>query len=502
MCDPLIEGWEVLMTTNYNLSIKIPVFKLEGKYYGTDSLFIFEIELGDFTEPNNLVYHDHSDSFSYLYIHQGKLITYSHVTTDIICLQSNEEILLGNHMNKLANQILFNLNFFKGLYTIKNKRIKRSNMINTWVSSLFFTDSEDLTTIHKQFYDFLEISNHNILIEKGLIKIIEANEKQLFTEVYKLEINQWFNKFLNLKIQRKESVNTEMLLYIDLLRNLDQELMEFKNIINWILLQNKNKVNCLPTFGCFHNSQIVVENNNLTIQLERLQWTPELATFQTCTFFNKSHVYVNHHKLNVPKDKCNITRPIEQTDYFYNSEIILILNKGLLAFSCASNLTLYVNNKSFLCTKIPRKFFKSIFSFKLKETHNNFIVKNIDKLSLTLDDQDVKFDVSFSTHLDFKTIQDNTTYFNGFLPKVIISPTLLGSLLIGLLILIMIVIMLIALYCCNAGIRTFIDIYFCCQKNKKTVIQIVDSNKVETLKARLEEDSASLQSLSTMTPFK
>ena len=73
-------------------------------------------------------------------------------------------------MATLAGKIVGSLDFFKNLYKIKNTRTKRNSMVNKWISSLFFSDSQDLTKIHEQFNEFLEFSNPNVLIEKGLMK--------------------------------------------------------------------------------------------------------------------------------------------------------------------------------------------------------------------------------------------------------------------------------------------------------------------------------------------
>ena len=95
----------------------------------------------------------------------------------------------------------------------------------------------------------------------------------------------------------------------------------------------------------------MVEKDSLTIQFERLYLIPKLVSFDTCKFVNTTHVNMNHHKLNETKSNCNMTRLIESSDYFYNKNIILIIDSGLLGFSCSKNMTLFVNTDSFMCTK-------------------------------------------------------------------------------------------------------------------------------------------------------
>ena len=348
-CEPLTEGWELFMKSHFNISIMVPIFKINEKFFGTNLLTIFEIDLQDFLLLNNLVYQNHhNDSFSYLFIYKQNLITFSRVTSKIICQQNNNQLSINKHMTSLANKIFKNLDFFRNLYEIKKTRPKRNSMSNTWISSLFFSDSQDLTSIHTRFNEFLDYSNHNVLIEKGLMKKIELNEEKLVKLLHKQEIEQWFAKFQSLKLRKLESINTQLLLFINSLNGLNQELSEYKNLINWILIQDANKVNCLNKLGCFKNSKIIFDNKNITIQLEKIQMSPELVTYTTCPFYNDSHVYASHQQINV-KNNCYKTRPVKDTDFFYNKQILLIIQNDSYSFSCAKPLTIFVINIEFHC---------------------------------------------------------------------------------------------------------------------------------------------------------
>ena len=209
--------------------------------------------------------------------------------------------------------------------------------------------------------------------------------------------------------------------------------------------------------------------------------SPELVTFTTCPFFNESFVYASHHGINVP-DNCNETRPIKDTDYFYNRQIILLWQNGSLSFSCAKPLTIFVNNMEFSCKKIPIVFFKTLHSFRLKRTDENFIVKGIEQVSLSVNKKDTHFDISFKDHLDFQMLEDNTTYFNEFLPAVEITPTILGGLLITLMVILLLIILLLVLYCCSSSIKTMIQMYLCCNnKEVNTIIKLAYAKVLKVL---------------------
>ena len=233
---------------------------------------------------------------------------------------------------------------------------------------MFCSNTNDLLSIHDKFNKFLTYNNHQVLIEKELMRELEFNEEKLLKQIHFQEIEIWFAKFQHLNFKKFESINTHSTLFLNSLNNLNQELSEFRNLINLILVKDTNKINCMNKIGCFNNSKIIFnkDQSHIQIALEKIQIAPKIVVLETCPFYNDTFVYDNHKKINELAN-CKNVRPLTSKDFFYSDKVILIIANGSYSFSCAKPISFYVNNNKFYCKNIPKIFFRNLMSFKLNE---------------------------------------------------------------------------------------------------------------------------------------
>ena len=130
-CMPVQENVGNLMKLYPNANIKVPLFKLHSKCYGTDTLSAFSIDIDNFLKDWQLSYKANNDTFSYLFINKNELLTFSNIkdTSRMLCNLSPNQILLNNHFKFSVELILSELHFFMDLYK-KNKRQKLSSLVS------------------------------------------------------------------------------------------------------------------------------------------------------------------------------------------------------------------------------------------------------------------------------------------------------------------------------------------------------------------------------------
>ena len=124
-----------------------------------------------------------NDTFSYLYLKNGFLYTFSNLpqSEKNLCSESYDQKLSNKHFKITAQKLLTSITFFKSLYKNKN-RSKRSNFITEIFSSLMFDDKKDLQNIHTHINDLINYNNHELLLEKTILQKLDFNEKSIYNK--------------------------------------------------------------------------------------------------------------------------------------------------------------------------------------------------------------------------------------------------------------------------------------------------------------------------------
>ena len=315
-CAPVQDNISSLMQTFPKYAIKVPIFHLNLRYYGTDYISIFPVTIQDFLDTNKLkLHHTSNDTFSFLYIHKHELKSYSQISNSkVICTLTNNQVYLENEIRSLSLKTFEQLNYFIGLYKIQTRN-KRSNFFTDMLGNAFFSDKQDLNSIHTTFNDYLSHNNHQIYVEKKLFKELKINEHKILDQLHLQEVSLWYSKFRLLSLAKLESQNTNNLLFISSLNSLSTELADLKSLLAQILVKNKSQKICMQNIGCFFNAHVIFNREQIKIELHKIQLVQNIEIMQTCSVYNQSFIYSDHNMLNKHAN-CSALRPIVSSDYF------------------------------------------------------------------------------------------------------------------------------------------------------------------------------------------
>ena len=494
-CAPVQDNISSLMQTFPKYAIKVPIFHLNLRYYGTDYISIFPITIQDFLNTNKLkLNHTSNDTFSFLYIHNHELKSYSQISNSkVICTLTNNQVYLENEIRSLSLKTFEQLNYFLDLYKIQTRN-KRSNFFTDMLGNAFFSDKQDLNSIHTTFNDYLSHNNHQIYVEKKLFKELKVNEHKILDQLHLQEVSLWYSKFRLLSLAKLESQNTNNLLFISSLNSLSAELADLKSLLAQILVKNTSQKICMQNIGCFFNAHVIFDREQIKIELHKIQLVPNVEIMQTCSVYNQSFIYSDHNMLNKHAN-CSALRPIVSSDYFFEKIVIIVSNTSF-SFSCATKKDFYVNEKIFTCKNKPTIFFPSIFSFKLKLDDEDYIIKEIHHKHFLISNNETFGQILYEEHLNINKTDETLTYFNHYLSSVNIHPTALGWILVSGLLLVISAIGLLLCYLFNSSLSNLIAICKCCKgASKKTIIVIESEAKTQ------DEDSQSLNSFHNLTSF-
>ena len=166
-CTP-IQNNSVIGSDHHGFKM-LELFVLNSKFYGSDGMSVFEIDIKAFLDQNNLKLNLANDTFSYLFLKNELLYTFSKLPSNenILCDITFEQMLSSKHFNITAKKLLKTIAFFKSLYDHKS-RTKRSNFVSDLFSSLMFEDKEDLQNIHVHLRDFIQYHNREQKLEKSI----------------------------------------------------------------------------------------------------------------------------------------------------------------------------------------------------------------------------------------------------------------------------------------------------------------------------------------------
>ena len=276
---------------------------------------------------------------------------------------------------------------------------------------------------------------------------------------------------------------------------LNEDLIQFENLLNLLLLKPNDSA-CLPKFGCIDlkKSHVLYLENQIRLELNIIDLSPKRVIFESCTFVNESHIYENN---------CNVTKQVDKQDCFYYStkaKAILLISNGKFSFSCSKTVDMYINEEPYICGITPKQFFTRLFSFKININDDNYILKEIDTHHLgDTYENDTNMSIFFQ-HVNMQQVNnENMDFFEYYLPKVSVSPTIFGVLLILVIIFVMTVTGCLLLYCFNATVNNLIQVYLCCKKKEDNAINKIKRN--ENLVEKISSSNESLHILMNMTPF-
>ena len=169
-----------------NSAIKVPFFQLNNKFYGTNYFSVFPIEIQDFLHTFKLeTYKMTNTSFSFLYIKQNKLLSHNQLNqqSKIICTLNSNQKHLQNEIQENNLKVTKQLNYFLNFYN-SNERYKRSDFLSELLSKTFFSDTQDMKTVHSVFNNYLSSHNRQIYVEKRLFNNIKINENKIIDEIH------------------------------------------------------------------------------------------------------------------------------------------------------------------------------------------------------------------------------------------------------------------------------------------------------------------------------
>ena len=467
-CSPIQDKISTFMKIFPNSAIKVPFFQLNNKFYGTNYFSVFPIEIQDFLNTFKLeTYKMTNTSFSFLYIKQNKLLSHNQLNqqSKIICTLNSNQKHLQNEIQENILKVTKQLNYFLNFYN-SNERYKRSDFLSELLSKTFFSDTQDLETVHSVFNNYLSSHNRQIYVEKRLFKNIKINENKIIDEIHLLEVSLYFSKFKILSLEKLENLNTNSLIFIYSLNNLYKELQYLRNIINNVLLRNPSEKSCLRGLGCFFNSQILYDQHQIQIELHIIELHPTVKVMNTCKLYNVSHTYAAHNSLNI-NPNCTQIRPLNNLEYFIEN-ILLIIYNSTFSFSCNTKMIFYVNNSPFKCNKNPKVFLPNLYSFQLNLNSTNYIKKELHSRHFLFSTNDSFGQIIFENHLNIVNNLDspNLTIFDQYLPSVKIEPTILGWALISCIIFFIIASTFIICYFFNSTFYNLLALIQCCKLKK------------------------------------
>ena len=127
------------------------------------------------------------------------------------------------------------------------------------MSNTFFSDTDNLKSVHSVFNNYLKAHNRQIFIEKHIFSNLQVNEHLLINEIHLLEVAIYFTKFKLLSFEKLEIINNKNMLFISSLKNIFNELDFLQNVVNNVLIkapsEQVHSVSRLPSNRMKHASQ-------------------------------------------------------------------------------------------------------------------------------------------------------------------------------------------------------------------------------------------------------
>lgn len=136
------------MTSPHTNSKMLAIFLLNKKFnFFYDNMSVLPLDIQAFLKQFNVKLLIGNDTFSYFFLNNGFLHTFSKLRQGkILCSESYDQKLLNTHFKITADILLTLIRIFISLYKHKI-RSKRSDFITEIFSSFMFTDKQDLQKI-------------------------------------------------------------------------------------------------------------------------------------------------------------------------------------------------------------------------------------------------------------------------------------------------------------------------------------------------------------------